>query len=58
MNDHWQELYEGVLMADEGTICRESEGWVWYPVEAASIPCGPYRTLDEAEHEAEAHRGQ
>lgn len=55
MGEHWQELYEGVWMGDEGAVCHETEGWVWYPPGAASIPCGPYRTLQEAEHEAEAH---
>lgn len=53
---HWIALTEHVFVADEGTICQEGpEAWIYYPVGANTIPSGPYRTLMEAEQEAEAH---
>lgn len=56
---HWVALTAHVWIGDEGTICEEGpEAWMLYPTGLNTIASGPYRTLEEAEHEAEAHRGQ
>jgi hypothetical protein len=55
----WNEVYPTVWMSVAGVVCLEyvsgTSGWIFYPVEAASIPSGPYPTMEKAMEAAEHH---
>ena len=48
----WKEMYEPVWVADKGTICKESDGWVYYGLGAAEPARGPFKTFEEAKEAA------